>query len=657
MRRRRIQLIKLGAVGLAVSLFTASMIFKTSPKGEAAPAGAVQTETDPPANPPGPRVESMEAEPLATKTAEGDALLRVRFAREEGVGPEVKTVIDDRDVILRDDGTGGDESAGDGTHSAIISLDFEALAANQDRVTQLNNAPQPAPTATIDPTGTDSASAAQSDDGADSATAGTTATTAPDEDLSSSTSVKMPDFEEGRDWQGTKSVAKVDFRAAAPGKPVPLFPIGTPKAVDPARSLFITDIRVVEDPTRTFNPCNGVGTPMGAWTFGRLMKEMANQPRTGINPSTFVRRWLDKWMADQTTANGWTAEKRQQIKSLIIDPWEAASGGPGAPLNLSIAPFRLLAIVNRVDLRSNSSYGGGNAGEGRFVFSVIDRRPTSRGGTYPGGGGNGCGVTQFTVIIEYGIDRRGCGIRDWGRQWYNLRNFTLGSPAYNAALQAITDQFTLANKAPHKPNGSALNQLRTNEIAIANPPPDDTWQLREFRLPKGDGHLFEANVALTPDESLRNTDLTAQWVNANAAAVINETHVVPLFFMGQKFLGNESNVPLSPGPKPPPFNTFWSDGPNVGIFPRQARHKFSVNTCSGCHAGETETVFTHVKPAAFGTPAPLSGFITGITVADPADGFPSRTFNELSRRAIDLDILVHSPCFFDIRRHFIPQVH
>ena len=34
--------------------------------------------------------------------------------------------------------------------------------------------------------------------------------------------------------------------------------------------------------------------------------------------------------------------------------------------------MRLLAIVNRLDLRKNAAYGG-EAGEARFVFGVIDR--------------------------------------------------------------------------------------------------------------------------------------------------------------------------------------------------------------------------------------------------------------------------------------------
>ncbi|MGB8506970.1 MAG: hypothetical protein WCD76_01065 [Pyrinomonadaceae bacterium] len=636
MRNSKMQVIKLCTITLTVILFAGSMWFGSS-------SSRTEAATDLSDAPP--RVVSMETTPLEAPTAEGNARLLVRFAPEEKVGSAVKTIIDDRDVVLTDDGTGADEVARDGTYSAIISLDFNDLADNQDRVDKLNA--DPASTPPQDETATPASSRSAGE--TDASAAAATTKTGDDESLASTDSVLQPNFEEGRDRQGIRAVPKVDFRNVRPGQIVPLNPIGTARGVDPARSLVITDIRVVEDPTRTFNPCTGRGTRLGAWTFGNLMQQMANQPRTGINPSTFVRKWLDKWMNDQTTANGWTAAKRQQIKQLIIDPWEIASGGIGRPLDLSKAPFRLLAIVNRVDLRNNSVYGGGSAGEGRFVFGVMDMRQTGGIDPYTGLPQTACSPTQFTVILEYGIDRTGCGIRDWGRQWYNLRNFALGSSAYNAALQNITDQFTRANAAPRKPNGSALNQLRTNEIAIANPFPDNQWQMREFRLPPpNDGHLQEMNVKLTPHTSLLNTDLTAQYVNFDTPRILTQTHDVPEFWLGQKFLSNASDVP---------FGVFWNDGPTIAITNRQARHLFSVNTCNACHAGETNTVFTHVKPAPFGTPAGLSGFMTGINVADPADGAPTRTFNEFSRRALDLDRLVNSPCFFDIRRNFRPLVH
>jgi hypothetical protein len=640
MKLKKLQLLKLLTIALAIALATGSLMFGSAPsKTNAASFASAQTtaETDAAAEP---QAESMEATPLAQETAEGNALLLVRFVPDTKVEPTVRTVIEEREVLLRDDGLESDERAGDGTYSAIAFIDFNALADNQDRVAQQNANPEPTPADdTVQPTDRTAtgATAVSSGELADSTSAASTDGTE-NESLASSDSVLMPAFDSSRDRQGTKAIPKIDFRNLKPGQFVPLKPLATYYGVDPRKSLVITDIRVVEDPTRTFNPCTNKGTPMGAWTFGRLMTEMANQPLTAIPPSTFVRQWLNKWMADQTTANGWTAAKRQKIKQLVIDPWEAASGGVGMPLNLSKAPFRLLAIVNRVDLRSaGSGYGGGgNAGEGRFVYGVMDMRTTGQIDPYTGQPQVACSPTQFTVIIEYGIDRKGCpAIKNWGQQWYNLKFHALGSWSYKAALQAITDQFTKANAAPNKPNGSALNQLRTNEIAIANLAPDDRWQMREFRLPKGNGLLFEANAKQTPHETLRNTDLTAHFVNSTPPGA-----TVPDFWLGQKFLTNASDVP-SPA-------VFWTDGPTITIMPRKDRHDFSLNTCSGCHARESDTIFTHIKPAPFGTPAGLSGFMTGINVIDPADTTPTRNFNEFKRRALDLDKLVHTPCFFGL---------
>jgi hypothetical protein len=613
-------------------------MFGSAP-GKTNAASFVQTSDDRDVTAALPQAESMEATPLERETAEGNALLLVRFVPDAKVESTVMTVIEERQVLLRDDGLESDARAGDGLYSAIIFLDFNALADNQDRVAQQNANPEPTPAEdTVQPTDrtTMGAAAIGDSDVADSTSVAATDGTE-NESLASSDSVLVPDFETSRDRKGTTAVAKVDFRNLKPGQFVSLKPLATYYGVDPKKSLVITSVKVVEDPTRTFNPCTNKGTPMGAWTFGRLMTEMANQPMTAIPPPFFVRQWLNKWMANQTTANGWTAAQRQQIKQLVIDPWEAASGGAGMPLNLSKAPFRLLAIVNRVDLRgASSAYGGGNAGEGRFVFGVMDMRTTGGIDPYTGKPTPACSPTQFTVIIEYGIDRKGCpAIKNWGQQWYNLKFHALGSWSYNAALQAITDQFTKANAAPSKPNGSALNQLRTNEIAIANAAPDNQWQMREFRLPKGSGHLFEANAKQTPHVSLRNTDLTAHFVNNTP---MNAT--VPDFWLGQKFLTNASDVPA------PPNTVFWNDGPTITIMPRIKRHNFSVNTCDSCHAAESGTVFTHIKPAPFGTPAGLSGFMTGINVVDPADGTPTRNFNEFKRRALDLDKLVHTPCFF-----------
>ena len=66
-----------------------------------------------------------------------------------------------------------------------------------------------------------------------------------------------------------------------------------------------------------------------------------------------------------------------------------------------------------------------------------------------------------------------------------------------------------------------------------------------------------------------------------------------------------------------------------------ARHQFSLNTCNGCHFGDTSTFFLHVDPTVM--PAALSNFLTGggggvWSVPDPQFGTPSWTFADLERR-------------------------
>ncbi len=471
-------------------------------------------------------------------------------------------------VPLRDDGVAPDRERGDRTYTAQLAFDFAAFDKEQSRRNEL-----------------------------------------------AARSRTVPVFS-GRRRLSTTTLIAVEPVKVGQAIDLTRFP-GIPLAVIAANELVITDPGVVNDPTRTFDVCTGIGNPNGVWTFSHLMTEMANQPVTGIDPADFTRRWLQQWETTPTP-NVNAVAARLQIQNLVINPWPLTGAGK---LDMAQAPFRLLAIVNRVDLRTNTTYGSGNAGEARFVFGVLDR--------------NNCGsVPQFTVIFEYGINKSGCFlVRNWGQQWHNLGALALGSAAYNAALEAITLQFTERNLDPTKlPNRSALNQLRTNENAL-NP----LWELREFRIFNSDsdaGHLRETTVKQTPNISLNNTAPIRDYINANASAIIAGTNAFPLFF---------PNVitPFLAGSTPTPFGMFWN-GPAV-ITNANARHPFSLNTCNGCHAGETNTIFTHIKPRTAAAPAALSGFMTGINVTDPVSSVV-RNFNENLRRAQDLDSLVNTSC-------------
>lgn len=428
---------------------------------------------------------------------------------------------------------------------------------------------------------------------------------------------------------------------------------GIKRLTDLKKSLMITNTLVVEDIDRTFNPCTGRGNPTGVWTFGELMRQMASPSPASMasdeEVSDFALNWLNTWTTNQIV-NGDNLDSRN-IQSTIITPWLNASVAAGAPvgqLSMQLAPFKLIAVVNRLDLRGNSGYGFSNAGEGRFVFNAIN---------------SSCNSLQFTVIFEYGINKKSCSaVKDFAQQWSDLSPLPLGSSTYNANLEAITEQFTQSGTNTSKPNQNSINQIRTNEIALGNP-----WELREFKL-NAAGQLELTTVkqepALKYNRQLNTIDVErlARYINNLAADIENNNYQVPDEIPEgtsrtptTAFLGGKAHVPDNP--IAPPNEHIWNGtippGPGY-VVSDEARHIFSLNTCSACHGGETQTQFTHIKPTPFGIEATLSGFLTGITLDDPASrpsGRPTvRTFNDLLRRENDLDALLTNSC---LKSHFL----
>jgi hypothetical protein len=363
-------------------------------------------------------------------------------------------------------------------------------------------------------------------------------------------------------------------------------------------SIAITDLSVVEAADYTYNPCSSTGNPNGVWTFGHLMTELAGAG--GVNASDFCRNWLDYWMTDQTI-NGFTATARTVVRDEILNVWPVDQNGE---LSMADAPFRLLGIFNRVDLRESSYTNGSSAGELRFVYCFTD----------------GCSShpRPFLVIFEYRVNKVGCDVQTWGQQWAALSDLQLGSTQYLDLLSQLTREVT---DVYSNPQGHQLAQLRTNEF-IERP-----WELREFVTP-GPGFLVQKSVAVTPDLSQNFTSWLSNVVNSGPAPP-----AVPTFSALEE--GASSLNPIA---------FFW-EAP--GIADNNKRHLFSLNTCNACHGRETLTDFTHVREAPFGTPAPLSGFMTGISVPDPVDG-TVRNFNDLDRRRQDLQNLIDTPCLSQV---------
>ena len=544
-------------------------------------------------NPPRVRQVTLQLLPKPTRTA--NAVLRVQFQDQRR---NTSIVINGgrAPTLLRDDGKAPDAKAGDGSYAALVQVNAKQYSIEQRRRLQLAQRFK-----------------------------------------------YVPVFEQRqlKRWIPFRPSRVTELRTDV-ATVVDNF-TGIPFDLDPASTLLITDVDVVEDPTRTYDSCTGEGTPMGAWTFGHLMTEIANHSATGIHAEDFVEHWIEEWTQNQVI-NTWNVLSRAGAQNLL-DGWPRL---PNGRLDLAEAPFRLLAIVNRIDLRQNSGYGGTSGGEARFVFGLLNCN----------GALDFVGDTaESTVILEYGIDKSTCfGVRDWAQQWQALDSLVVGSAAFNAALQDITDQFTASNARPLQlPNRSAINQVRTNDINFLF----TVWELRESKLCAADsdcsGNLEHTTIAQTPAVQLQNTAALRDFINDNNFAILTGAHTVPLSY--------PDDEPFQGGAIEPGAGFAWLVSPalNATLINIDARHEFAQATCNGCHTVETATSFVHIANRKPGEESALSDFLTGADMPkkDPVTGDPL-TFHDLLDRQMKLDATANMTCAtagdFAVEEMFMPHL-
>lgn len=342
---------------------------------------------------------------------------------------------------------------------------------------------------------------------------------------------------------------------------------------------------VVTHPTVTSDPRASNAVAGAPWSFRFLVEQMTP---AGVDPADFTAAWLSEFEVADGTVNGFPVDVRNTAALRAL--WPTTAGGK---LDLSKAPFRLLAIINRTDL-----HAAGN-GEARFVFGAVDAAGAGK---------------PMTVIFEFELPaadpRTGAALtrRDWAARFHALGGLAFG-PTYNASLQAVTDLFTRRNADPSRPGGSAIGQVRSNEIFMGGP-----WQMREFHLAARAGvlGLRLAPPAQTPVDSAvtegtpQNQALLA-YLAASRAGIVAGSAAVP-----EAIRGGQSNESFS-----------WTFSAPVDAV---ARHAFAGQTCNGCHFSESGGLqingFYHVTPVA--EPGPdgsgrLSSFIKLVEI-------PRRTF-------------------------------
>ena len=422
--------------------------------------------------------------------------------------------------------------------------------------------------------------------------------------------------------------------------PFPFLPIALPPSTDAGKTLMITNTGVVQDPGRTFSPCQPNGTiapfgdPNGVWSFKTLMSNMGN----GTEPQQFIHDWLNQWRngaaagtvkhSDGITV-AFPVPARLALQSVISSlqgaPWNPADP---ATLDLNKLPFRLLAVVNRLDLAQAGFYGPAGGAELRFVFGLVEKQGTQ---CVPA-------AQQMTVILEYRVPEAKClGLKNLANLWIALDALVPGSAPYNAVLQTLTDDVTPVNASPSKLNGSAIGQVRTNELKLGLP-----WELREFTLQPSPvlGLLRHETVKNTPDATHNNSALLNTWINTVGGSN-PPSQAVPRQFGGVDLIGSANRY----GPFAMPANPPWDGAPANAM---SKRFNVSQNTCGGCHLSETGTNFTMVHAdGPLNAPAGLADFLTGLGMPKNDGKYGAallHSFNDLQRRGQRLDQVAANAC-------------
>lgn len=344
----------------------------------------------------------------------------------------------------------------------------------------------------------------------------------------------------------------------------------------------------------------------GPWALGGLMSALTPSGYPGGAPG-FMRDWLAEWERD-VPVNGVATPKVTNIRDKLLDPWPRAGGG----LDLAQTPFRLLAIVNRID---RYDLAAGRAGELRFVYSVIESNQRFPGRQLP---------MNFTVIVELAVP--GTTLADveaLARRWAALSELRVDSAEFHDRLRALTDPIvTRAN----------LRAVRSNEVTL-----DDPWDLRHFELGPGpESGLHLAPLAMTPMIRRNRSAALTAWIldPARRADLLLGKHRLPAGLRGNYAPmtmvreGADSFRWETDGSGPP------TDAAN------DARHAFSLFTCSGCHSGETATNAVHIVPRRKDEIAQFSAYMTGETIDDIVRPRQQRTFDDLGRRERALNRLV-----------------
>jgi hypothetical protein len=213
---------------------------------------------------------------------------------------------------------------------------------------------------------------------------------------------------------------------------------------------------------------------------------------------------------------------------------------------------------------------------------------------------------KMSVILEYELPvAQLADTLVWAKLWHNLGNLPFGA-AYNGALERLMSGFSGPDVDWRRVNGSALNHLRTNEVALqgskfAQPgilPALQIWEMREFVLssaglapqtvedePSRDFDILRAGMIGT--EGTRTPELI-DFLLSHSGDILHPPFDVPPHMLGNSAI---IGTPTYAGWGKP---RVLSDHILTGV-PTPVRNAFAANTCGGCHRHESNPQhFMHI---------------------------------------------------------------
>jgi hypothetical protein len=381
---------------------------------------------------------------------------------------------------------------------------------------------------------------------------------------------------------GTGGVGGAGGRAAGPE--APLTRVVSPPAGCPSLTVSRFNELIFVDPLVTNDARADNQAAYRPWSFRQRLEALV--PGSADGASALVGAWLDQWStltsvpeSTDPAAALVSIQPRPAAGDTFVCPWLRTSPQTGCDssctscnnrrVDLSRAPFRLLAIVNRADLAAGNGAAsavacGSSGGEMRFIYGAADPQTN--------------GVLPFTVVFEYGITlQSGETLRDWAAVWHALAALPVSSPNFNAQLDAVLAQGLVR---------ATLRRVLTNEVAFGLAD-GDPWEMRQF-VPQltdaGTMRLVEVAMNGTPRLTLAGSTELGQWIDANSATVLAGQNALPVTMLA-------ASAPI------PSADFAWQ----TSATDAATATAFNQNTCNGCHGGRTDPTdvpFQHVAPPA-----------------------------------------------------------